>query len=75
MFFGPQSGEILEVRPVSIHDQILYDIVFRLDADRRPRLERLAPESVPSDLKVGDRVRVKMVMDTVTAMERESSVA
>ena len=73
MFFGPQPATILALQAISIHGERLYDVHFQVDGETNARSARLGPETLYSDVKPGDKVRVRFVMDTVTRIERSSS--
>lgn len=66
-------GVIEDVRPIEIHGQRFYEIMFRYeDGPSGGDACRLSWDQVPEDLKAGDRVKVKIILSTVVGMERAS---
>ena len=71
MLFGPKLGTIISVQPVDIHGTRMLDIIYKLDGETDARSARMGVESLYGEPQPGDRVRVHLLMNVVTRIERE----
>lgn len=72
MLKGSRDAVLQRLQPISIHGQLSYDVVFTFadEPDGQPRVARVGPEALPSDLQPGDRVRLDFLVGVVTAVHR-----
>ncbi|MGA2626994.1 MAG: hypothetical protein ABSF63_08030 [Candidatus Bathyarchaeia archaeon] len=65
------TAVVMQVIPVSIHQDQFYDIQFYYEVDpkKTPQSCRLGPEAVPSGVCPGMRVRVKTMLNTILSLE------
>lgn len=67
---GSRDAVLNEVQPISIHGTILYDLVYSHIDEAQPRRARLGAESVYTDPRPGDAIRVNYLMNVATAIAR-----
>ncbi len=74
MLRGTQIGILKKLQPVSIHGQVSYDVHYVLvdDEDEYPQVARVGSEDVAMDLEPGDRVRLHVLLNQVTKVERDA---
>jgi hypothetical protein len=60
---------IVEVRPWDVHGVGYVDVTVVYE-DRELETARLGPESVPEDLKAGERVLVRRAVNMIVSIER-----
>ena len=60
---------VLEVKPWDVHGVAYVDVTVVYE-DRAMETARLGPESVPEDLKAGERVMVRRAVNMIVAIER-----
>jgi hypothetical protein len=65
---GDREALVLEVRSFDIHGAGFVDVTVGFP-DRSTSSARLGAESVPADLKTGDRVLVSMAMNMIVAIQ------
>jgi hypothetical protein len=65
---GDREALVLEVRRFDIHGAGFVDVTVGF-LDRSSSSARLGAESVPADLKTGDRVLVSMAMNMIVAIQ------
>jgi hypothetical protein len=65
------TAVVMQVIPVSIHQDQFYDIQFYYEADPKKTQQscRIGPEAVPSDIRPGMRVSVKTMLSTILSLE------
>jgi hypothetical protein len=63
---------VLEVRPWDVHGSGFVDVTV-VYPDRRIETARLGRESAPPDLKAGEQVRVRLIMQTIVEVVRPES--
>ena len=73
MLFGPKLGTIQSVQPVDIHGTRMLDIIYKLDGEADARAARLGMEALYGEPHPGERVRVHLLMNVVTRIDREAS--
>ena len=73
MLRGIQVGVITKLQPVSIHGQVFYDVhyVKADDEDLIPQVARVGGEDVEAGLHAGDRVKLHVLLNQVTKVERD----
>ena len=73
MLRGIQVGVITKLQPVSIHGQVFYDVhyVKTDDEDSIPQVARVGGEDVDGGLHPGDRVKLHVLLNQVTRVERD----
>jgi hypothetical protein len=67
---GTRDAVLEVVQPISIHGTILYDLTYIHVGEGQQRRARLGAESVYADLRPGDLVRVRYLMNVATQCER-----
>ena len=60
---------VVEVRPWDVHGVGYVDVTVVYE-DRELETARLGPESVPAELKAGERVLVRLAVNMIVAIER-----
>jgi hypothetical protein len=65
---GDREALVLEVRRFDIHGSGFVDVTVGFP-DRSTSSARLGAESVPADLKTGDRVLVSIAMNMIVAIQ------
>lgn len=60
---------VVEVKPWDVHGVGYVDVTVVYE-DRAMETARLGPESVPEDLKAGERVMVRRAVNMIVAIER-----
>lgn len=65
---GSRDAIVQAIQSVNIHGTILYDIVYRHGDEAQPRQARLGAESVYTNPRPGDAVRVSYLMNVATAI-------
>lgn len=60
---------VVEVRPWDVHGVGYVDVTV-VYQDREVETARLGPESVPAELKAGERVIVRRAVNMIVAIER-----
>jgi hypothetical protein len=73
MLRGIQIGVLTKLQPVSIHGQIFYDVhyVKADDEELIPQVARVGGEDVDAALHPGDRVKLHILLNQVTRVERD----
>jgi hypothetical protein len=73
MLRGIQVGVLTKLQPVSIHGQVFYDVhyVKTDDEDLIPQVARVGGEDVDASLHPGDRVKLHVLLNQVTRVERD----
>ncbi len=73
MLKGIRIGVLTKLQPVSIHGQVSYDVhyVNADDEDLVPQVARVGGEDVDASLHAGDRVRLHVLLNQVTKVERD----
>ena len=73
MLRGIQIGVLTKLQPVSIHGQVSYDVhyVKADDEDLVPQVARVGGEDVAPGLHPGDRVKLHVLLNQVTKVERD----
>ena len=73
MLRGIQIGVLTRLQPVSIHGQISYDVhyVKADDEELIPQVARVGGEDVDAGLHPGDRVKLHVLLNQVTRVERD----
>ena len=73
MLRGIQIGVLTKLQPVSIHGQVFYDVhyVRADDEDLVPQVARVGGEDVDTGLHPGDRVKLHVLLNQVTKVERD----
>lgn len=67
--FDEREALVMEVRPWDVHGSGFVDVTVAY-ADRSLGSARLGRESAPPDLAAGDRVVVRLVMNTIVEITR-----
>lgn len=70
--FEERDALVLEVRSFDVHGAGFVDVTVAY-ADRSVSSARLGRESVPPDLKAGDRIVVRLVMNTIVEVTRPAT--
>ena len=72
MLTGSRDGLLQQIKPISIHGQISYDVCYTEAGDPEGQMAtaRVGPESMDRNLKPGDRIRLHFVLNAVTAITR-----
>jgi hypothetical protein len=73
MLRGIQIGVLTKLQPVSIHGQVFYDVhyVRADDEDLVPQMARVGGEDVDDTLDPGERVKLHILLNQVTKVERD----
>ena len=73
MLRGTRVGILTKLQPVSIHGQVFYDVHYvQVDDDERvPQMARVGGEDVDTGLHAGDRIRLHVLLNQVTKLERD----
>ena len=73
MLRGTLVGVLTKLQPVSIHGQVFYDVhyVRADDEDLVPQMARVGGEDVDAGLHPGDRIRLQVLLNQVTKVERD----
>lgn len=73
MLRGVQVGVLTRLQPVSIHGQVFYDVHYVREDDEGhvPQVARVGGEDVDQGLHPGDRVRLHILLNQVTRVERD----
>lgn len=73
MLRGTQIGILKRVQPLSIHGQVSYDVHYVLvdDEQQYPQVARVGAEDVASNVEPGDRIRLHVLLNQVTRVERD----
>jgi hypothetical protein len=66
---GEREAVVVEVRPWDVHGVGYVDVTVVYE-DRELETARLGPESVPAELKAGERVVVRLAVNMIVAIER-----
>jgi hypothetical protein len=66
---GEREAVVVEVRPWDVHGVGYVDVTVVYE-DRELETARLGPESVPAELKAGERVLVRLAVNMIVAIER-----
>jgi hypothetical protein len=64
-----RDAMVVEVNHLDVHGVAYVDLRIALE-DREVAVARLGVESVPADLRAGDRVQVDLVMNMIVAVRR-----
>ena len=67
--FDEREALVLAVRPWDVHGSGFVDVTVTF-ADRRVETARLGRESAPVDLEAGERVMVRLAMNTIVEVLR-----
>lgn len=71
MLKGAREVIVRKLQPVSIHGQISIDVYYvEPDSPEQVRIARVARESVPRDLDVGDRALVHYLLGVATEVTK-----
>ena len=70
--FEERDALVLEVRPFDVHGSGFVDVTVGY-LDRSVSSARLGRESVPPDLEAGERIVVRLVMNTIVGVIRPAS--
>ena len=72
MLKGSREGVLRQIRPISIHGQISWNVYFNdpEDLNGPVEMERVGPESVVSGLEPGDLIRLEYLLGAVTNVTR-----
>ena len=73
MLRGLQVAVLTKLQPVSIHGQVFYDVhyVKTDDEDLIPNVARVGGEDVDAGLHPCDRVKLHILLNQVTRVERD----
>ena len=73
MLRGIQVAVLTKLQPMSIHGQVYYDIhyVKADDEELVSHVARVGGEDVETGLHAGDRVRLHVLLNQVTRVERD----
>ncbi len=73
MLRGIQIGVLTKLQPVSIHGQVSYDVHYVKADDEAEvaHVARVGAEDVDAGLHPGDRVKLHVLLNQVTKVERE----
>ncbi|MGH2631446.1 MAG: hypothetical protein ACRDHI_12945 [Actinomycetota bacterium] len=66
---GEVEAMVVDVRPFDVHGVSYVDVTVAY-RDRSVATARLGSESVPSDLRAGERVVVRSAVNMIVALER-----
>ena len=66
---GEHDAVVLDVIPFGLHGVTYYDVAVRF-ADLKVERTRLGPESVPADLRAGERVLATRAANMVVSIRR-----
>ncbi len=66
---GEHDAVVLDVTPFRLHGVTYYDVAVRF-ADLKVERTRLGPESVPADLRAGERVLATRAANMVVSIRR-----
>jgi hypothetical protein len=66
---GEEEALVMDVRPWDVHGVGYVDVVVAYK-DRSTETARLGPESVPVDLRAGERVMVSRAVNMIVAIRR-----
>ena len=72
MLHGAKDGVLKEVRPLAIHGSPYCDVYFQLAGQPEGQIGsgRIGTESIYTDAKSGDRVKLHFVMNLLVRVER-----
>lgn len=72
MLYSRKEAVLEAVRRIQIHGIDFYDIVYLYQAelDARPELARVPGEMIYSGARVGDRVMIEKIANTVMRVEK-----
>ncbi|NJN18170.1 MAG: hypothetical protein HC822_18840 [Oscillochloris sp.] len=70
---GTRDAQIEALQKIDIHGTLMYDVQYRHDGESQSRRARLGAESLPANLRPGNRVRVHYLMNVATAIELHSA--
>jgi len=73
MLKGTRDAILKKIRPISIHGQISWEIVFTHEDDPEEQLHaaRVGPEAIASaSLEPGDRVKLEYLVGVVVKVDR-----
>jgi hypothetical protein len=71
MLKGTREVIVRRIQPISIHGQISLDVYYvEPDSPEQMRIARVAQESVPRDLEVGDRAMVHYMLGVATEITK-----
>ena len=75
MLKGTRDAIVREMRPVSIHGQMSFQIVFIHTHDPGEQLNAalVGPEAIEGNLEPGDRVRIEYLVGVVVKVTRLAS--
>jgi hypothetical protein len=73
MLRGILVGVVTKLQPVSLHGQLFYDVhyVRADDEELLPQMARVGAEDVQSGIHPGDRVKLHILLNQVTKVERD----
>ncbi|HJS27729.1 MAG TPA: hypothetical protein VJ913_11460 [Actinomycetota bacterium] len=66
---GEREAMVVEVKPWDVHGVGYVDVTVVYE-DRELETARLGPESVPEDVKAGERVLVHRAVNMIVSIER-----
>jgi hypothetical protein len=66
---GEHDALVLDVTPFGLHGVTYYDVAVRF-SDSKVERARLGPESVPADLRAGERVLATRAANMVVSIRR-----
>ncbi len=72
MLKGSREGVLRQIRPISVHGQISWNVYFNDPEDLNGPVEmaRVGPEAVASSLEPGDLIRLEYLAGEVTNVTR-----
>ena len=72
MLKGSREGVLRQIRPISIHGQISWNVYFndREDLNGPVEMARVGPEAVADGLEPGDLIRLEYLLGVVTNVTR-----
>ena len=72
MLKGSREGVLRQIRPISIHGQISWNVYFNDPEDLNGPVEmaRVGPEAVVDGLEPGDHIRLEYLLGAVTNVTR-----
>ena len=72
MLKGSREGVLRQIRPISIHGQISWNVYFNDPEDPNGPVEmaRVGPEAVVDGLEPGDLIRLEYLLGAVTNVTR-----
>jgi hypothetical protein len=72
MLKGSRDAIVQRLRPITIHGQLSYDLLYTFvdEDDAQLHVARLGPEAIARGVQAGDRVRLDFLVGVVTAVHR-----